>query len=580
MKTLLSILKGPRSLRNKLFAVLLSSTLIPLALIGTISYYTIYSVLEHKIEDGIRSNLSQTKQSLETSLNHLKYVSQQLSLDGSVGQNLSIYLATTDLYEKKLRRDEVVDELNLISFSNPSLGMVCYYMPQERKVLFANYCPASGLDLAGLPVFDDYSDSLGFAYYGPHGSLNSLNGKPVLSIAREAGLDNKSLYIYIETEGVQSIFGDSGDGGGGGFGDGASLLIVDHNGIVTYSRSESFPVGSRYAAQRSGSGDYLFPDASSQGWSIVSVIPRADYNREINEWLLRFFVLGISSLGVSVLFAWAVWRTVYRPLRSLSREIALISRSHFLSPLKFTDVKEFDFLLLRFQDMRMRIRELLHEVKEKEKRKAALEVEKLMHQINPHFTHNTLDTIRWLARMEGHDEIDRLVSTLNKVLYYNLGKGKTATIGDELGALANYVTLQQIRYNFKFDVRIDTDPAVRDAHIPRFILQPLVENALYHGGMADDGVIQVTIGRETDGRIGIRVTDNGTGMDEEAVQRLLLGPDERDGDERSPRGKAGLGIGIRYVRRMIDVQFGGRADFRIDSEIGFGTTIRILFPFE
>ncbi|MBW7459758.1 histidine kinase, partial [Paenibacillus sepulcri] len=288
-------------------------------------------------------------------------------------------------------------------------------------------------------------------------------------------------------------------------------------------------------------------------------------------------VLGVSSIGLSLLFAWAVWRTVYRPLRSLNREIMLISKSNFKSAVTFTDVKEFDFLLLRFQDMRIRIRELLHEVKEKEERKAALEVEKLMHQINPHFTHNTLDTIRWLARLQGHDEIDRLVSTLNKLLYYNLGKGKTATIADEIGALRHYVALQQIRYNFQFDVRIDTDPAIEDTLIPRFILQPLVENALYHGGMADDGIIRVIIAEEEDERIGIRVIDNGIGMDEEAVSRLLEqdhAPDSANGSNH----KTGMGIGVNYVRRMIEFQFGDRAEFGIQSAAEQGTTILIRIP--
>jgi two-component system sensor histidine kinase YesM len=572
MNPLSRMLKGPRSLKNKLITVLLSSTLIPLILVGAISYYTIYFILDHKIEDGIRSNLSQRKQSLETSLNNLKFVTQQLSLDGIVGQDLSSYLATTDLYEKKLARDGVIEKINLISFSNPSLGLVCYYVPHNEKILFANYCPANKLDFRSLPVFDDYSVSMGFTYYAPHRSQNSLNGNSVLSVARQIQLEGELLYIYIETD-AQDIFDTSSSNNG------LSLLTVDHKGMITYSDSQSFLVGSQYETSIGQRHSYLFQDISKQGWSIVSVIPRTDYDLEINQWLLRFLILGSSSLVVSVLFAWAVWRTVYHPLRSLNKEITLIANNHLLSPVKFTDVKEFDFLLMRFQDMRVRIRELLQEVRDKEKRKAAMEVEKLMYQINPHFTHNTLDTIRWLARMEGHDEIDKLVSTLNKLLYYNLGKGKAATIEDEMAALSNYVSLQQIRYNFQFDVRTEADPAIRNALIPRFILQPLVENALYHGGMADDGVIHVMITQEADERICIRVTDNGTGMDERAM-RMLMDPEAEQAVNRSLNNKSGLGIGINYVRQMIEFQFGERATFKVESLAGLGTTIILLFPFE
>ncbi|MCL6457899.1 MAG: histidine kinase, partial [Gorillibacterium sp.] len=394
----------------------------------------------------------------------------------------------------------------------------------------------------------------------------------VLSISRAVQLDNEQLSIYIETK-IQDFFFNSNEMNGG------SLLVVDHNGIITHSGSKSFEVGNLYATSDGFDDVYLFQEKSSQGWSLVSVIPKSYYNLEINEWLLRFFILGISSLCVSVLFAWVTWRTVNRPLRSLNKEIMYITKNQLLAQVRFTGVKEFDFLLMRFQDMRARIRDLLSEVRDKEKRKASLEVEKLMHQINPHFMHNTLDTIRWLARMEGHEEIDRLVSMLNKLLYYNIGKGKEATIEDEIGALGHYVSLQQVRYNFQFDVRIDTDPVARDALIPRFILQPLVENALYHGDMADDGIIRVVINREEDNRICICVTDNGAGMDQVSIDRMMKLNDESSSIEGSTH-RTGMGIGINYVRRMIEFQFGKRAEFRIESEIGKGTTILMRIPYE
>ena len=164
-------------------------------------------------------------------------------------------------------------------------------------------------------------------------------------------------------------------------------------------------------------------------------------------------------------------------------------------------------LLNQFQHMKVQITQLYSEIKAKEKRRADLEIEKLQYQINPHFLMNTLDTAHWLAVMNGQEEIDRLVTSLNKLLYYNLRKGNSvATIRDEIDSLKQYLILQQIRYNFQFDVNIHVDDALLEVTVPRFILQPLVENSLYHG-LDDNGRIEVVV-RKND-RLEIEIRDNG-----------------------------------------------------------------------
>ncbi|SFL56279.1 two-component system, sensor histidine kinase YesM [Paenibacillus sp. 1_12] len=566
---LLRLSRWPRSIKSKLIVVLLLSSLIPLTFIGTISYYTIYSILDNKIEAGVRNDLNQVKLSLSQSLDLLNKVSQQLSFDGSVGLNMRNYLTTDELYKKKQYYDDIVKDINLISFTNPTLALIYYYMPDNHKVLFSNYDVSDHFDLGSLPILADYSALKGFTYLGPHRTIKKNHGNTVLSLAREVQiLEGERLYIFVETE-VENVLGRNQ------IRTNTSNIIVDSNGIIAYSDNmrKDYRVGKSYLDQNH-QPYYLFEDQSDQGWKVTSIIPKSEYNREINLWLFQFFVVTVSSLGISLMFAWVIWRTVYRPLKSLNSEIVHMSKSNFHSHIKFTKVKEFDFLLRRFQDMRQKVWELLNEVKVKEKRKASLEVEKLLYQINPHFIHNTLDTIRWLARLSGQDEIDRLISTLNKVLYYNLGKGKTAIIEDEIEALKNYVSLQQIRYNFQFDVRFATDPNLHNALIPRFILQPLVENALYHGGMMDDGVIHVKIIKDSDTHMLLQVIDNGSGMEDVVIQQLLNNEPEPD------HKKSGLGIGLNYVKRMIQDQFGEHAQFHIKSGINIGTQIMMRLPLQ
>ncbi len=182
---------------------------------------------------------------------------------------------------------------------------------------------------------------------------------------------------------------------------------------------------------------------------------------------------------------------------------------------------------------------------------------------------NTLDTVHWLAMINGQKEIDRLVKSLNKLLYYNLGKmGQVSTIEEEIDALRQYLVLQQIRYDFQFDVRIEVDESVLKQPVPRFILQPLVENSLYHG-LSDDGYIEVSVALDKDIRISIH--DNGAGMKEETIQEIL-------NNRTVEHKKVGMGIGMNYVKRMLDARYGDNASLEIKSEVGKGTSVLLTLP--
>jgi two-component system sensor histidine kinase YesM len=557
----------PSSLKPRLIIMLLVSALIPLLLIGTISYISMHSILENKTERGVNSNLNQVQLSLENTLSQLNHVSQQLAFDGRVGKSLEQYLVAQS-FEKKQLSDEIQSQLNLITFTNPNIGLTFYFFTDSNKYIFENFPVKAGFQIGNLPLLDKFTD---ITYYGPHPSLNSFEGNNVFSIVRKVELPERDdVYIYIETKFklAESIMNNDQAV------DNVAHLIVDHNGRIAYSQNpKDFPVGKLYpvvSSKRNLYGKYyLFEAVSNQTWKIVSAIPKSSYEFEINKWIREFMLFTVLSLAASFSFAWVIWRTVYRPLRMLSRNIRNVKNNNFLSPIGSSNILEFNVIHLEFENMRQRIGELIIDVEYKEKKKAQLEVEKLLHQINPHFIHNTLDTIRWLARANGQEEIDRLVSTLNKVLHYNLGKSGPAIIQHEIDALKNYMILQGIRYNFQFNVLIQADAEVLDLPIPRFILQPLIENSLYHG-LDDNAIIEVSVIREGNHYVIIQVKDNGRGMNSEEIERLLS-------DDPGKR-KVGLGIGLQYVRRLMEYEPGGEANMKIESILGKGTTFTLRLP--
>lgn len=554
------------SLKTRLVAALLMSTMIPLLLLGAISYLALQNVFHQKITNGIQNTLSQTRLNLENTLSNMEYASLQLSQEGSVGQSLSKLFSSQRVFEQMQLTTEIQRNMNLVNFTNPYLGVMLYYFSDPKEYRFQNREIRNDFAIEALPLL---SNKKGATFFGPHPTSYKYSHNTVFSMARPIdvpGMKAQSVYVYLETNLLlfENVINKKQ------YGMDASHILLNQFEKVSYSDAPNrFPLGSDFASLNAA-GDYLFKVTSDQGWSIVVAIQKRDFEQEFRAWLLKYGSISLASVAMSIALALLVWRTVYRPIRNILKEIRLMSGNKFNSKLNPTHIREFDTVLHEFDRMRSSITELFVEIEQKERTKAHLEVEKLLHQINPHFIHNTLNTIQWIARMNGQDEIDRLVSIFTRVLHYNLGKeGAIVTLNEELGALKDYVALQRIRYDYQFDVRFDIDEALLVQTLPRFILQPIVENALYHGLGDETGVIEVIIAAEA-GYMNIQVKDNGSGMSEEEVSRLL--------SQDSGTRKAGLGIGLNYVLRMIHVHYGEMGRFQIESQIGQGTTMMLHLP--
>ncbi|MGG4207777.1 histidine kinase [Paenibacillus jamilae] len=561
------------TLKKRIFLLFFLSAFIPFISIFASSYYTIDSIFANKINDGIRSNLQQVTSSLENSITNLNHVTQQLSYSGTLGKKLDEVLKpSSNIFELIEARDELKNELNVVTFTNPNIGLTLYYFQKEGTTQFANFPIKDRFSPESLPVL---SKSYGIAYYGPHMSMNRFDDQLVLSAMRKVQLPQRDdVYIYVESgfRLTQDILGYNQYKGA------LSHLILNGEGNIVYSEiPEAMKVGENFSSISKGtakdgiSRDYhWFKEDSSQNWSVISVISQAKYQQEKNQWLLQILLVALFFLGFTVFLAWLLWKMVYKPLGLFHSEINGMSQNPQKAGSQTrTQIPEFDFLLGEFSNMQHQIGDLFKEVQQKEKIRADLEVEKLLYQINPHFLMNTLDTVHWLAVMNGQGEIDKLVQSLNKLLYYNLGKlGQVSTMEEEIDALRQYLILQQIRYDFEFDVRISADDQVLQIPVPRFILQPLVENSLYHG-LSDEGFIQIEVTLAK--TLNILIQDNGAGMTEEAIQRLL-------NNRIAEHKKVGMGIGLNYVHRMLRAQYGDQAQLVIESELGTGTSILLILP--
>lgn len=543
----------------------------PPVLFAGYTYSTMHAILKNKIQAGIEASLKQEATGIENLLSNLDFVSKQFALDGQTAAKVNDFLKSDKMTEKVDMSKDIEDNLNVVNFTNPNLGLMAYVSENsDNPILFTNRSVREAFQIKNLPPFVKYN---GTAYFGPHQTQYKNSDNIVFSSLREVKTDaGEPLFIYLESnynifrkimnsnwygmpvyhylinEQEQVIFADAGDPPFQG-----SKLTW---GMVNKQDAE-------YA------NHYLFGYESIQGWRLVTAVEKKVFNHEINEWMLRMGILFLGSFCFAIVLAMLIWRKVYGSLRKVNREIVRMTGDRE-APVQLMHIEEFDQVLDNFQIMKDTVNELIGQIAKNERNKSKLEIEKLLSQINPHFLHNTLNSVQWMARESGQDDIDKIVTLLVQILHYNMGKQSLiVTMRDEIGALRNYIELQSIRYEDDLEFQIEVDPDTLHVPVPRFLLQPMVENAIYHGKHDVKSEIRISV-KANDGKVELKVQDNGPGIEQEKMDRLL----DLAGEGQS----LGMGIGLKYVQRLLERYYGSTTSLNIESVKGQGTCLSVIIP--
>ncbi|OKP82443.1 histidine kinase [Paenibacillus sp. P3E] len=306
------------------------------------------------------------------------------------------------------------------------------------------------------------------------------------------------------------------------------------------------------------------------GWKIVGVAYYDEIvttKRDLNHFLIWF--LGFVILGVIVLSIFLSW-LIASPIRKLERTVKLVGEGDLNTPIDVSGAYEVEQLSRRFNMMLQRIRQLMDQIiyEQETKRKGELEV--LQSQINPHFLYNTLNSVIRLAERGKTDEVVTMIQSLSKFFRISLSKGKNMiTMQEELDHIRHYLVIQSFRFKNKFRYEIKAQDEVLTYQTIKLILQPIVENALYHGieMMPDEGLITITAELQ-EGMIVIRISDNGLGMNQETLKTILSGG----------KTSGGSGVGVRNVNERIGLVYGREYGLTFESEIEEGTTVTVIFP--
>ena len=316
---------------------------------------------------------------------------------------------------------------------------------------------------------------------------------------------------------------------------------------------------------------YVLQTVEGSPWRVVGV----SYVDELvtsnlweNFWLLALAAVAI--LLAALVSSIVISRALSRPLKGLSRAMRQFEKNaDTFTYAPVGGAREVQELSESFGHMVVKIQHLMETVRREEINLRKTELKALQAQINPHFLYNTLDSIAWMCEQGRNDEAVQMVNALAQLFRISISRGhELIPIRSELRHAESYLKIQKHRYKNQFSYRFDVDESCLDFLCNKITLQPIIENAIYHGinGLVDEGEIVITL-RADGSDVVFTVADNGVGMEEEQIQAILR-------KERSDH----TGIGIKNVNDRLKIYFGEGYGITIDSEPDVGTTVTIRMP--
>ena len=406
-----------------------------------------------------------------------------------------------------------------------------------------------------------------------------------VELTRDGAIESGVLLVDMSYSGIEQICKDVDLGAG----QGGYLYLVDGAGeIVYHPRQQLIYAGlleennAAAAAYADGSHDEVFQGQRRQvtvktvgytGWKLVGVVPSENLWDNYGQLLLFFLFIVIFSVFLLVLVNLRLSAWITAPLKKLDRAVKELEAGREAVDLKVNGPYEVEHLSRSIQSMVSTMRHLMDDILQQEEQKRRSELDVLQSQINPHFLYNTLDSVIWMTENGRTEDAVVMLTSLARLFRISLSRGSNIiTVAEELEHARHYLTIQKRRYKNKFSADLSAEDGVESLYTIKLIVQPILENAIYHGmaGAEDDGAISVSAYREGDDLL-IDVADNGIGMPPEVAESLL------DPDRPQVR-TGGSGTGVRNVHQRIRLTFGAGYGLTIFSEPDEGTLVRIRLP--
>ena len=574
-------------IRVQIATYYLITSIILIGIMGTVLYYSLTNIMLDDALDNTKKAVEKSGQSIALYVEKLKAISQIIASDSDV----ITYLQNHD---SGIRGDVVTLLDNVLSTDEQLLTGILVSQTGDILSNEATLDMHMSTDMMNEPWYIDVMEK------GSMPVLTSLRRQDftmdksqwVISIGQEI-IDEKGRHVGLfildfSYEVIERFLEDLNLGS-----EGFAFILSDANELVFHEDSAYFESPEK-RAELSGirnmplgydrdMGKLIHQiDIEGTEWSLVGV-SSLDHLSAARRQLFEVIVLvaillTLIAIGSGMLIA----SRISKPIRSLEGAMTDLS-SGFASAVEIENsCYEVDRLRVRFNDMSVEIETLLAGIKEKEHYLRESEIRALYSQINPHFLYNTLDTIIWMAEFKDTEKVVAITKALAQFFRVSLSQGDAMIpLSNEIDHVRQYLFIQEQRYGDQLKYHVEVDPALASTSVPKIILQPIVENAIYHGikplnrpgNLWIKAELKPLENLESDPFEGgairrnlvITVRDDGVGFDQHLVK------------ESSSMTKLG-GVGLDNVNRRIELLYGEPYGLEIHSKPGEGTTVEIVLP--
>ncbi len=580
------------SIRNKLVSTLFVQILIPLVLIGYLSYKNSESIINENSTNYSRDILNMIQLRLDDYTDNLTNISQDLLYEDRIYTALKSSYDTDDPIQQYEYENTINSYLKMVVISRSEIRSICIFSDDGKE-----YYQDDNTREAGSSEDIPYSDMLGKA--------RQMKGKPYIHVVSEG---NKAKAIYLVRQiNDRDRFGELGllvikikmelldEVYQGLTGNLQNIMILSPDMDLIASRvNDDLSVYSGILSGKiSGESGELADEKSglfvsyitlkNTGWKVVAYVTLDELYKDANTLRRNIIMLCVIVILVLTVLTVFIAFDIVKPINRLVKGMKKVQAGKSNVQIKDDRGDELGFLNKAFNEMSSEINHLVNWVYREQLTRKEAELKALQSQINPHFLFNTLEAINWLAQLNNVPEISSTVSDLSDLMEGSIGRDdRLITIKEEFTYADKYISLQKRRFGDRIELVKNIQSEVNSIKIPRLLIQPLIENAVYHGIERIRGKGIITLNAEKlEDCVSIEVIDNGAGMEREDLEQLnaRLSMDN-DTYFKSLGNKRSKSIGIENVNRRIKLFYGENYGLKIESEAGRFTKAVVMIPFK
>ncbi|OMF36944.1 hypothetical protein BK133_08505 [Paenibacillus sp. FSL H8-0548] len=576
-------------IRNKIMLVYVPLIIVPLFVLGFASHHIYTKAIVEKTVKNVSDNSSLIITQINGIMTNATSSANMLTLNLNkvlVEEQARGQVSDLQLYTK------ITNQLSFAMVVFPDVESAAF-VDQNNRIYGSSLRMESEPELAAASeMLERLKQSNGANLWFPMQRRDYLvtdSTKPVLTLGKRivninTGVPLGYVILNIRESDVSEVYKNIGSIKEG------SYFIANSNGLIVSSQNEADVLEqvaepalrswvmegkAKTNIQVTNQGKMLLisTDISNLDWHLISMMPYNLLTEDTSKITSLILLIGLVCFVIALFSARLLSNVISKPIVHLSRHMKKVKEGNLDQQIEVTSGDEIGLLASGFNTMMGRVQELLVNISAEQRKKREYELALMQAQIKPHFLYNTLDVIYTLSEMGRTRDVQRTTKALADFYRVALSQGKDQIrLEDEIRSVSDYLSIQRIRYSDVFNYEMDIAPDIMACTIPKLTIQPLVENAIYHGlkNKASFGQLTITARRE-DQKVIVVVRDDGAGIAEDRL--LAIKRSMHDSQQQ-------VGFGLSSVQERIKLYFGELYGLQIESKSGQGTSVTVELPYQ